>query len=197
MIALTFDDGPSRYTTQVLDLLEQYNVRATFFTVGNLVNSRSAVVARAASLGCDVAGHSWDHKNLTKLTESEIRSQISDTSSTIQAITGQKLPFYRPPYGSVNDSMRNVSRELGFALITWNVDPLDWETRDADLVYAAIMHDVRNGTIILSHDLYGSTADAMTRVIPALLAEGYQLVTVSELLYHKYGTLEAGRVYSH
>jgi len=118
-----------------------------------------------------------------------------DTSSVIETITGAALPFFRPPYGSVDDSLRNVARELGFALINWSVDPTDWDTRDADLIYTAIMSDVRDGSIILSHDIYSATADAMRRVIPALIADGYQLVTVSELLYYRHGALEAGRVY--
>ena len=195
MVALTFDDGPSGYTTKILDLLEQYGARATFFTVGNLVNAYSSTVARAVSLGCEVAGHSWEHKNLVNLSEDDIRRQLVDASDAVEEVTGVRAPFFRPPYGNVNDRLRSVSGELGLAMINWSVDPMDWDTRDAAKVYDAIMHDARNGSIILSHDIYGSTAEAMSRVIPALIAEGYQLVTVSELLYHKYGTLEPGRVY--
>jgi len=195
MLALSFDDGPSAKTSLILDLLEQYGARATFFTIGNLVNSHGATVKRAVSIGCEVAGHSWDHKNLSKLSESEIKGQLLDTRSVIEENTGLALPFFRPPYGAVSDTLRSVSRELGFALINWNVDPMDWDTRDADLIFNAIMHDARNGSLILSHDIYGATAEAMSRVIPALIAEGYQLVTVTELLNHKHGALEAGKVY--
>jgi peptidoglycan/xylan/chitin deacetylase (PgdA/CDA1 family) len=180
-----------------LDTLELYGARATFFTIGNLVNSNKDTVLRAISLDCEVAGHSWDHKDLTKLTGEQITRQLLDTAATIEAVTGIALPFFRPPYGAVNDRLKTISRELGFAMINWSVDPLDWKDKDADTVYRRIMNDVRNGYIILSHDLYGTTATAMERVIPELLRQGYQLVTVSELLYHSHGgVLEAGRVYT-
>ena len=195
MVALTFDDGPSSQTARILDTLEKYGARATFFAVGNLVKSRSATVERAVSLGCEVAGHSWDHKNLAKLSAADIRKQLTDTSNTIESVTGVAMPFYRPPYGSVSDTLKSVSKELGFALINWSVDPMDWDTRNADKTYNAIMKDTKNGSIVLSHDLYSATADAMVRVIPALIEKGYQLVTVSELLYYKHGTIEAGKVY--
>ncbi|MCL2003967.1 MAG: polysaccharide deacetylase family protein [Oscillospiraceae bacterium] len=198
MVALTFDDGPSRHTPHILDLLEQYGGRATFFAVGNLVGGGRDTVARAIELGCEVAGHSWDHKDLTKLDETALRTQMLDTAAAIEAVTGVSLPFFRPPYGAVNDRLKNVARELGLAIVNWTVDPLDWKNRDAGMVYDAIMRDVRDRTIILSHDLFGTTAQAMERVIPELLSQGYQLVTVSELLRHTHdgAALEAGRVYS-
>jgi peptidoglycan/xylan/chitin deacetylase (PgdA/CDA1 family) len=175
--------------------VEQYNIRVTFCTVGNLLNARSDVVARAASLNCEVIGHSWDHKDLTKLSSDAIRKELTDTQNTIQAITGVNTHLYRPPYGSVNDNVRNVSKELGFALINWSVDPEDWKSRNADAVHTAVMNDAGNKSIVLSHDLYGTTADAYERIIPELLAQGYQLVTVSELLSYTHDSLEAGKVY--
>jgi len=103
--------------------------------------------------------------------------------------------MYRPPYGATSGTLKNVSADLGYALINWSVDPMDWDTRNADKVYNAIMADTGNCAIVLSHDLYGSTADAMERVIPELISKGYQLVTVSELMYYSGKTLEAGVVY--
>jgi peptidoglycan/xylan/chitin deacetylase (PgdA/CDA1 family) len=116
-------------------------------------------------------------------------------SDAVEQVTGEKPMFFRPPFGAVNERLKRVSRELGFAMVNWTVDPLDWKYRDADIVYEAIMREVADGYIILSHDLYGTTAQAMERVIPELIAQGYQLVTVSELLSHTHGSLEAGRVY--
>jgi len=195
MIALTFDDGPSRYTSQILTTLEKYGARATFCVVGNLVNARKDTVKRASDLGCEIIGHSWDHKNLTKLTADEIKKELNDTSAAIKSITGESPRLYRPPYGAVNSTLKSVSAELGYALICWSVDPLDWETRNAEKVYTAIMADTVNRAIVLSHDLYASTAEAMERVIPELINKGYQLVTVSELMYYSNITLEAGVVY--
>jgi len=195
MVALTFDDGPSQHTLHILDLLEQYEVRATFFTIGNLLDSRGDIVVRAVNLGCEIIGHSWDHRDLTRLTEDQIKRQILDTNAAVEAITGVETRMFRPPYGAVNDRLKKVSHELGFAIINWSVDPKDWRDRNADTVASAIMRNVHDRAIILSHDLYGTTAQAMERVIPELIAQGYQLVTVSELLSFQYDELEAGKVY--
>jgi len=195
MVALTFDDGPSKYTAQILDLLEKYNCRATFCVVGNLVSARKSTVKRASDLGCEIIGHSWDHRDLSKLTAEEIKKELNDTSAAIESVTGSKPMLYRPPYGATNATVKNVSAELGYALIHWSVDPLDWKSKNADKVHSAIMGEVSNRAIVLSHDLYGSTADAMERVIPELLSRGYQLVTVSELMYYSDKTLEAGKIY--
>ena len=195
MVALTFDDGPSKYTTKILDLLELYGGRATFFVVGNLVEAKSDTVKRAADLGCEILGHSWDHRDLTKLSANEIRAQLLNTNKVIEEITGTSPQFFRPPYGAVNDRVKNVSRELGFGIVNWSIDTRDWETRNANAVYNVIMNNVTNRAIILTHDLHGTTADAMERVIPELIARGYQLVTVSELMYYSGIVFEPGKIY--
>ncbi|MCL2507681.1 MAG: polysaccharide deacetylase family protein [Oscillospiraceae bacterium] len=195
MVALTFDDGPSRYTSRILDILEIYGARATFCVLGNLVNARSDTVQRAFDLGCEIIGHSWDHRDLSKLTVDEITQELNETSDAIESITGVWPKLYRPPYGAVNNTLKSVSADLGYAIVYWSVDPLDWDTRNADKVYDAIMAKTDDRAIILSHDLYGSTADAMERVIPDLISKGYQLVTVSELMHYSNITLEAGIVY--
>ncbi|MDR1116919.1 MAG: polysaccharide deacetylase family protein [Oscillospiraceae bacterium] len=196
MVALTFDDGPSKYTAHVLDLLEQYNCRATFFVVGNIVSNRSEVVARAYDMGCEIGGHSWSHRNLSKLSEDDIRQELNDTSNAIEAATGVQPKFFRPPYGAVNKSVKSVSADLGQAIINWSVDTLDWKTKNSGAVYNAIMKDTTNKAIILLHDLHKTTAEAMDRVIPALLEKGYQLVTVSELMEYSDKTMQAGVVYN-
>ena len=195
MIALSFDDGPGIYTNQFLDLFEQYGIRATFCTIGNLVNTQSEALARAVSMGSEVIGHSWNHKNMAKLSADDVRKQLMDTSNTIEAVTGVAVPMFRPPYGAVSDTMKDVSANLGFAIIYWSVDPEDWNTKDSDAVYNSVLQHVRNGSIILSHEIYKSTLEAYKRLVPELLAEGYQIVTVSELLHYKYGELTPGHVY--
>ena len=195
MIALTFDDGPSKNTARILDTLEKYGGRATFCTVGNLVNARKDTVKRAFDLGCEIIGHSWDHRDLTKLSEAEIKLELNDTSAVIESITGISPKLYRPPYGAVNNKLKEVSAELGYAMINWSVDPEDWKTRNADAVYAAVMSHISDKAIILSHDLYSTTAEAYERIIPELLSKGYQLVTVSELMKYSNKTLIAGNVY--
>jgi len=197
MAALTFDDGPSGHTGRILDLLEAYGCRATFCVIGNLAESRQETIKRASEMGCEVIGHSWDHRSLTKLSEQDIRTEILDTQNVLQSILGRApTPMYRPPYGAYNDTVKKVSAELGYGILLWSVDPLDWKTRNAASVYSAIIGSIKDRSIVLSHDLYGTTADAMERVIPELVSQGYQLVTVSELLYYTGDTLDAGRIYT-
>ena len=197
VIALSFDDGPGKYTDQFLDLFEKYGVRATFCTIGNLVNTQTEALERAVNMGCEVIGHSWDHKNLAKLSADDVRQQLTDTLETIEAATGvEAVPKFRPPYGAVSDTMKDVAAELGLAIIYWNVDPEDWNTDDSDQVYHAVMGAVKDRAIVLSHEIYKSTLIAYTRLIPDLLSQGYQIVTVSDLLFIKYGNnLTPGQVY--
>ncbi|MDR0571186.1 MAG: polysaccharide deacetylase family protein [Clostridiales Family XIII bacterium] len=194
MLALTFDDGPSAHTGRLLDMLEKYEVKATFCVVGYLVDGRSDVVKRASDMGCEVIGHSWDHKQLTKLSNDAIAAQLEKTRAAIEAATGKTSCLYRPPYGALSERVKALSRELGYLMIYWSVDTLDWKTRNADAVYKAVMKGASDRAIILCHDLHKTTVDAMERVIPDLLAQGFQLVTVSELLYHSDKKFEPGQV---
>jgi peptidoglycan/xylan/chitin deacetylase (PgdA/CDA1 family) len=195
MIALSFDDGPGLYTEQFLDLLEEYGVRATFCVVGNLVNTHTDALKRAVSLGNEVIGHSWDHKNLAKLSAGAVRAQILDTAAVIEEVTGTDVMMFRPPYGAVSDTMRDVAQELGFSIIYWSVDPEDWNTDDPDAVFNSVMQQIKDGAIILSHEIHKSTLIAYQRLIPQLLLRGFQFVTVSELLSYRVGELTPGEVY--
>jgi peptidoglycan/xylan/chitin deacetylase (PgdA/CDA1 family) len=197
MVALTFDDGPSRFTSRILGLLDQYGGKATFCMVGNLVESQADTVRQVVEQGSEIIGHSWDHKQLTELSADEVKQELENTKRVIYEVAGVRPSLYRPPYGAVNAQIKEVSRELGLAMINWSVDTEDWRSRDAGAVYQAVMADVKDGSIILCHDLYGSTAEAMERVIPELIARGYQLVTVSELLSFSENPVEAGSVYYH
>jgi len=196
MVALSFDDGPGIFTDLFLDLFEQYNIRATFCVLGNLINSQSEVLARAVKLGNEVIGHSWDHKNMAKMNADDVRTQLIDTIDTIFVATNEEsLPMFRPPYGAVSDTMRQVAEDLGYAIINWSVDSEDWQTNDPEIIFNTVMANVTDGSIILGHEIYESTLEAYTRLIPELISRGYQIVTVSELLYHQYGELEPGHVY--
>ena len=195
MIALTFDDGPSIYTHRILDIFEEYGGRATFFVIGRNIVGESGALTRAVELGSEVAGHSWDHSRMTLLSEEEILHQLKATNNAIQEFTGIAPNIFRPPYGRTDAHLEEVSRNAGFALIDWSVDPRDWETRDAAHVYHEVMRAVRNGDIVVAHDIYPTTVEAMARIIPELLQMGYQLVTVTELLMHTHGEIVAGAVY--
>lgn len=195
MIALTFDDGPSQYTKTILNVLEQYNAKATFFVVGERVANYSATIKRAVDLGCEVAGHSWNHAELTTLSKANARSQLTRTRDAIAKITGINEKFYRPPYGSVNKTVKSISVDLGMAIIYWSVDTLDWRYKSSTKLYDTIMSKATDGAIILCHDMYESTATAMKKIIPALIKKGYKLVTISELFGFDDAKPVAGRIY--
>lgn len=197
MIALTFDDGPGNYTTQIVDILRQYDVRATFFMVGNRVANYEDAVRAVVAQGSEIGTHTWAHKDLTGISPDAIESQLRRGMDIIEQATGQKVTTMRPPYGASNKDVRDVSRTLGLTIVTWNVDTEDWKTNNADATYNAIMRHVKDGSIILCHEIKSSTAQVMHRVIPDLIDKGYQLLTVSELLSFSQTHGEAGMVYNH
>ena len=181
MMALTFDDGPSGKTPRLLDILDAYGVRATFFVVGNMIGGREELLREMYAAGHEVGGHSWNHADLSELDFDAVYSQLLRTKNNIDDATGGNSCLMRPPYGASNGTVSSAAGTLGLSVTFWNIDTLDWMYLDADKVYDVIMAEAKNGRIVLCHDLYESTVDAMERVIPALLKQGYQLITVSEL----------------
>jgi len=197
MIALTFDDGPSRYTNCILDILEQYGARATFCVLGMNVANWADTIQRAVELNNEIIGHSWNHANLSLHNEDFIRRQIVDTSAAIEAVTGTPPPpIFRAPYGIVNARVQRVAQELGYSTLNWTVDPEDWRNRDANIIYQHIMARAIDGSIILLHDIRPTTVEAMTLVVPSLIERGFELVTASELIEYVYGEMVPGMGYS-
>jgi len=195
MIALTFDDGPSAYTNHILDLLYENGGRATFFVLGSRVESRRDIILRMHSLGNEVANHSWSHRNLARANRDTIYQEIRSTSDAISSIIGYSAPLLRPPYGSTNSRVREVAAEFGYPIVNWHIDPMDWRYRDPYRIYNVIISQAEAGAIILLHDIHGTTATAMEMVIPRLIEEGFDLVTVSEVLAYRYGEIVPGRIY--
>ncbi|MDR0471072.1 MAG: polysaccharide deacetylase family protein, partial [Nitrososphaerota archaeon] len=193
MIALTFDDGPSENTGRLLDILSANNdAKATFFVLGSRMSQYQAVAARAIAQGCDVFGHSWNHDDYTTLTPAALKQDLERTNNAIFSATGVYPDMFRPPYLAYNDNVMSTAEDMGLAIILCALDSDDWRTLNATSIYNQIMSNAKDGTIILCHDIYASTVDAMELVIPALIANGYDLVTVSEIL----GEPEAGKLYS-
>lgn len=190
-IALTFDDGPGPYTQELLDILAQYETCVTFFVVGERVQYRQQVLQNMIAQGCEIAGHSWKHDNLTTLNSDVVRQDLQDTNTAIFNATGVRPRLYRAPGGSYDDKVREVSGELGMAIIQWSIDPQDWKYRNADTVYNSVMTYATDGAIVVMHDIHATTIEAMHRVIPDLIAAGFKIVTVSEIL----GELDPGAVY--
>lgn len=194
MIALTFDDGPAIHTYRILDTLESHGGRGTFFVLGQLLERHALTAIHTRERGHDVFGHSWDHSNLTHLSTQALTFQILGTHEAIEELIGETAPIFRPPFGAYDPHVSEVARGLGFAMINWSVDPQDWLHRNADMVYASIINGAHDGGIVVLHDIHAETAVAMDRAIPSLVAQGYQLVTLTELFYYRGVEVTAGTV---
>lgn len=193
MIALTFDDGPSTKTTDVLlDILEENNAKATFFVVGtNLGENTEDILRRMVSMGCEIGNHSVSHEQLTSLDVNGIIDQIEPNNEKILELSGRPCRLIRPPYGSVDDTVKQTVNQ---PMIMWDIDTLDWKSKDPDKIIPIVRENVTDGTIILMHDIHAPTIEACKTLIPEL-SKKYQLVTVSELAYMKGVRLEAGEKY--
>jgi len=193
MVALTFDDGPHfEYTLQILDSLKKYNGLATFFVLGSRAEKYKSVIKSIAENGNQIGNHTYDHRELTKLSKKTIMDEITKTTDILQDITNIKPSLIRPTYGSVNN---NVKLYSGAPLILWSIDTLDWKTKNDKLVIKEVLENVKDGDIILMHDIYKTTALAAKVIIKELSSQGYQMVTIDELYKAKRIDLVSGRVY--
>lgn len=186
MVALTYDDGPGlEAEDRILTCLENNNVVATFFYQGMFISGREDKIQRAKKIGCEIGHHTWNHPVLTSLTDAEASAQITNTNNAIFAACGSYPTVFRPSYGVTSDKINTMS---GMPVIMWSVDTLDWESRDGQKVFDHVK-SIGNldGHIVLMHSIHNSTADATEMMVPWLKAQGYQLVTVTELIKYKTG----------
>ena len=184
-IAMTFDDGPSaKLTPHLLDILKERNMHVTFFVLGEMVKPHPEILQRAVAEGHEIGNHSWDHPDLAKKSDEFVRSQLDRTKDEITAAIGKPVTLMRPPYGSLSKEQRRwVHDDLGYTIILWDVDPLDWKKPVTPAqVEQRILEHTQNGSIILSHDIHPTTVEAMPDTFDKLLAKGYKFVTVSELI---------------
>lgn len=177
-VALTFDDGPSEHTGRLLDMLEGYSARATFYMLGSLVGESPELAARITGEGHEVGGHSWRHDDLTGMSASAVADDTVRTAEAIEEASGQWPHTMRPPYGSFNAT---TERSVGAPIVIWDVDTLDWKVRDAEKVADTAVEQTRPGSIVLMHDIHGTTVDAVPDILSRLHDEGYHFVTVSQL----------------
>ena len=185
VVALTFDDGPSKYTQQYLDILSKYGARATFFCLGSQIPGRENLVQAIKSQGSQVASHTQNHEQLTLLDPDPLRSEVTETFSAISSAGGGDTTVLRPPYGALDTSTWASSGGTFSASIIWNLDSLDWKLPGADAIVENSTLGVTNGSIILMHDGGGNRdqdVEALPRIIESLQADGYELVTINELL---------------
>jgi peptidoglycan/xylan/chitin deacetylase (PgdA/CDA1 family) len=194
-VALTFDDGPVADTQRLLSMLATDGVRATFFTVGEMVTDHPEMVRAEVAAGDEVGNHSWSHPQLTHLSDSAVRSQVERTAQAIEDAGAPRPTLFRPPYGDLDARVRTDLAAEGEPAILWSVDTLDWLHRDPNSVYRRAVNGVRPGSVVLMHDIHPTTVTAVPRIIATLKERGYTFVTVSELYGDelKPGVAYAGR----
>ena len=200
MVALTFDDGPTEFTPQVLDLLERYGARGTFFVIGKNLNEQTKpILQRMADMGCDIGMHDLTHADLTKISYAgnvkrihQMRDLISD-----QIDGGYEAHLLRPPFGSLNKTVRRALRSADAASIRWSVDTLDWSNKNPRTILKIVKAEAKDGAILLFHDRLPTTVTALEEVIPWLQEQGYDLVTVTELIESSGQGIRYGEDYQH
>jgi peptidoglycan/xylan/chitin deacetylase (PgdA/CDA1 family) len=183
VVALTFDDGPSSYTSAVLDVLKREQVHATFFLIGQQVAGGAALVRRELAEGHMLADHTWSHANVSG-GGGFASGQITSTASAIQQATGFRPCLFRAPYGAVGNSLIGLAHGLGFSTIEWDVDPQDWSLPGSSAIYSRIVSTTSNGSIVLMHDGGGprsQTLAALPGIIRTLKLRGYGFVTVDQM----------------
>ncbi len=192
LVAITFDDGPGLYTSDLIDRLNERDVKATFFIVGSNAEYYPDVIKKAAESGHQIGNHSYDHSLLTKLSADEIQNEIDSTNKLLKQADGNDTHYLRPPYGEYNSDVASAANS---PMVYWSVDTEDWKTLDSQAVYDSIMNNVYDGAIILCHDIYDTSCDGAIMAIDALKADGWTFVTVEELLTRRGITPENGVMY--
>ena len=193
VVAFTFDDGPNNRTTNMLlDGLDKYNAKVTFFVLGSRISYNKDVLLKAYQSGNEIGSHSYSHRNLIKLNDDEIIKEINDTNNVIKDVIGVSPVLLRPPYGSINSHVKSLST---MHIICWNVDSLDWKLKDRIKIKDEIVKNAKDGAIILVHDIYEESVMGALLAMEELYKEGYSFVTVSELAKIKGYTLDYDTTY--
>ena len=196
MVALTYDDGPSKNSTsRILETLRANGGRATFFMVGNRAEKNGAVIRQMVEQGCEVANHTYDHTLMSKVDPAELERQLMMTNQVVADAGGVTPVLMRPCGGDTNEAGMGVAGAISMPAVLWSIDTLDWKTRDAEKTVSAVLDHVKDGDIILMHDLYETAADASDVIVPELIRRGSQLVTVSELASYRGGMTPGNSYY--
>ena len=181
VIALTFDDGPGPYTAHLLDILDQYGAKATFFLIGSKVSGQASVVRSIQARGHQLGNHSWSHPELPKLSVDQIAGEIDRTNEAIRQATGVKPSILRPPYGAVNGVVLEQLRLRNMSSILWSVDTRDWADRNSQIVCSRAVAGARPGAVILMHDIHQTSVNAVPCILSSLKQQGYSFVTIQRL----------------
>lgn len=179
-VALTFDDGPHPvYTEKLLDGLKERKICATFFLIGKNIEGKEALVKRMEEEGHLIGNHTYHHVKLTGISEKQVEEEIQETCEKICEVTGKYTAFIRPPFGVWK---KNLDFEITMIPVSWNVDSRDWTTKNTDKIVKTVVKDVKEGDIILMHDIFDSSVQAALKIADILSGQGYEFVTVDELL---------------
>ena len=180
LVALTFDDGPHPvYTEEILDVLDQAGIKASFFMMGKEAELYPDVVKKVGDAGHLIGNHTYTHANVCQISADETTEEITKTNDILEGLTGKRPQFFRPPFGCKNETLE---KQTGMFWIFWDVDTLDWSLQNAEQVYCKVVKNVGENDIILMHDAYPSTVEAVRELIPALQEMGYTFVTVDRLV---------------
>lgn len=182
LVALTFDDGPSEYTNLLVDELKKRNIPATFFILGSEAQKRPDTLKFAYDAGNEIAIHSFEHKQFTKLNNEELLEQISKCKNIIFEITGEKAKLIRVPYGALNKNIKNTINDNELTSVLWNVDSLDWKFKNTNNTYNYVMKKFKGNDVILMHDTFKTSIEAATLIMDTLQSKCYTFVTVSDFL---------------
>lgn len=194
MVALTYDDGPDPiYTDQILDILEAHGAKATFFEIGKKLSGAPEALLREEALGCEIGSHSYGHQKFPKITSEEAAADLEASGRAFAAALGHPVTLFRPPYGEWSEALEDA----GYVFVTWSADPADWQYRNAEEVVRFLQGLELDGQVVLLHSVYESSVEATRVLIPWLQEQGYELVTVSELLERRFGEApEPNRLYN-
>jgi len=192
LVAFSFDDGPNYNTSKVIDVLNKYNVTATFFVMGKNIKGNEKIIEKMYNSNMEIGNHTFSHLLLTRYSKDKIEEEITKTNKLVFDITGSYPTLLRTSYGSVNKKIKQVAN---MPIIIWDIDTLDWKYKNSNRIADKILNKVKDGDIVLMHDIYKATLNSLDIVIPQLLDSGYQIVSVSELFYYKEVNLENGKVY--
>ena len=192
-VALTFDDGPRRGTTDVLlEGLRQRGVRATFFLIGQQIAGNEDILRQMQTDGHQVGNHSYDHHFLTDCSEVRFQEEINKTQTLLTEILGPGEYWLRPPYGKISDQQQ---KQVQTPLVFWSVDPEDWKDKTASRIVSSVLDQVKDGDIILMHDIYPTSVEAALRIADALSGRGFCFVTVEQLMALRGVTPQTGALY--
>ena len=181
-MALTFDDGPSPYTNQLLDTFKAKNAHASFMVLADHAYQYPQALQRMQAEGHTIGNHTKTHRQLNQLAYGDIAQEIDAGNAAIRNATGQNPKWLRPPYGATNETVDQVARDKGLSQALWNVDTLDWKIRDSQHVCNAAVQDANPGSIVLMHDIHPTTVNAAECIIDGLRAKGLEPVSLDELL---------------